>query len=152
MHTRTDEAPRHGRPRKEETQRRRKDRLGVIGNKLAVNESLLNFSEFTYRWVNDTPARIFAKTKEDDWDIVHQDGTEVKDGADLGSAVSQVVGSKKDGSPLVAYLCRKPVAWHEADQAEKMRDLDTQLAELRRGNSRDGAKQADYVPAEGIRI
>lgn len=148
MNTRTDERQ----SRKEATRRRRKDRGGVIGQRLGVTESKLDFNNFSYRWINDAPARMIAKTQEDDWDIVHQDGKEIADANDLGSAVSQVVGTHADGSPMRAYLCRKPKAWYDEDQTEKVKMLDSQLSELRRGNSRDGSAQSDYVPNEGIRI
>lgn len=152
MNTRTDERRGPGRPRKEQEQRRRKSRDSVVGQRLGVNESSLDFSRYAYRWINDKPARLFAKTKEDDWDVVHQDGSEVKEESDLGSAVSQVVGTNPDGSPMRAYLCRKRRDWYEADQEEKTRELQQQLSELRRGNDRSGASQSDYVPHEGIRV
>lgn len=159
MNTRTDDGVKRGpgRPRKEETrqeqtQRRRKSRGGVIGRRLGVNESMLDFDNFRYRWINDSPARIFSKTKEDDWDIVRQDGAEVKDDSDVGAAVSQVVGTRPDGSPLVAYLCRKPKPWYEEDQKEKQAELDRQLEEMRRGNDRDGSSKSDYVPHGGISV
>lgn len=149
-HTRTEEG--RGRPRKDQEQRRRKSRDGVVGQRLGVVESSLNFKQYAYRWINDAPARMYSKTQEDDWNIVHQNGTEIKDDSDLGSAVSHVVGTHPDGSPMRAYLCRKRKDWYDADQDEKKRELDNQLAELRRGNARDGASQSDYVPAEGIRL
>lgn len=155
MNTRMDEetAPKRGRPaRQQEEQRRRKNRGGVTGQRLGVNASMLDFKNYVYRWINDRPARMFAKTKEDDWDIVHQEGGEVKAESDLGSAVSFVVGTNPDGSPMRAYLCRKRRAWYDADQEEKKRELEEQLAEMRRGNDRHGGNQADYVPNAGIRI
>lgn len=134
-----------GRPRNEE-RRRRKSKAGVIGKRLGVNESMLDLDRFVYRWVNETPGRIFSKTKEDDWDIVANDGGAVKDdSADLGNAVSQVVGTHPDGSPLRAYLVRKPKGFWEDDQKEKQEELDKQLDEIRRGNARDGSSQSDYV-------
>ncbi len=148
MNTRTDER----KPRKETARRRRKDRGGIVGQRLGVAESNLDFNAFSYRWINDAPARMIAKTKEDDWDVVHQNGKEIADASDLGSAVSQVVGTHADGSPMRAYLCRKPKDWYDEDQSAKVKMLDSQLAELRRGNTRDGSSQSDYVPNEGIRI
>lgn len=139
--------------RREEVQTRRKQRDGgeLEGRRLGVARSKLDFVNFAYRWVNDNPARLYAKTQEDDWDIVSNDGVKI-DGADLGNAVSQVVGTKPDGSPLLAYLCRKPRKYFDEDQADKAAELDKQLAELRRGNDRSGAAQSDYVPSSGIRM
>lgn len=149
------EEPRRGRPPKDqETRRRRKvrDDGEVIGTRLAVNKSLLDFDSFVYRWINDVPARLRAKTIEDDWDIVRNDGGVKDDNADLGNAVMQIVGTKPDGSALTAYLCRKPKKFYDEDQAQKTAELDKQLQELRRGNDRSGGLQGDYIPHSGIRL
>jgi len=131
--------------------RRRKAETAVAGIRLAVPESVLDHDRFEYRWLNDTPARIHAKTKDDDWDIVTRDG--VKEASpDLSNAFRYVVGTNKDGSPLYAYLCRKPRNYFDDDQRTKHRHLDRQLEDLRRGNDREGTTQSDYVPAGGISI
>ena len=140
---------------REKNIRRRKANAadGVTGRRLGVNRSQLDFDNFAYRWVNDTPARIFAMTKEDDWDMVSNDGKAVKeDASDLGNAVSVVVGTAPDGSALKAYLCRKPKAFYVEDQAAKSAQLDTQLEQIKRGNARDGSSQGDYVPSGGIKV
>jgi hypothetical protein len=137
--------------RAEETrERRRKPGIGaVIGRRLAVLESELDFNSFSYRWINDSEARFMAKTREDDWELVPNNDVK-DDSADLGTAVSQIVGSKPDGSALKAYLCRKPKRWYEDDRAEKQAELDKQLEQIRVGNDRDGGSQSDYVPSGGI--
>lgn len=132
--------------------RRRKVGGGIVGQRLGVSESMLDFNNFAYRWINDAPARLHAKTQSDDWDIVRNDGGVKEDNADLGNAVSYIVGTNKDGSPMRAYLCRKPKTYFDEDQTAKHAELDRQLAELRRGNDRDGQTQSDYVPTSGIRI
>lgn len=139
--------------RKETETRRRKQRDGgeLTGSRLAVAKSKLDFDNFAYRWINDAPARLYAKTKEDDWDVVMNDGVK-DDNADLGNAVSQIVGTAPDGSALRAYLCRKPRTFYDDDQAAKSKDLDRQLSELRRGNDRTGSSQSDYIPNAGIRL
>ena len=115
--------------------------------------SKLNTEKFVYRWINETPGRLFAKTKEDDWDVVSNDGNAVKnDSVDLGDAVSQIVGTHPDGSPLRAYLCRKVKGFWEEDQTEKQAELEAQLEQLRRGIAKDGTPQGDYVPNSGIHI
>lgn len=141
--------PRRGRPPKHEREelpeRRRKRDGGVIGRRLGVTDENLDFDNFVYRFINDSPARLFNKTKQDDWDIVSNTGDVIEDTADAGNAVSRVVGTKPDGSPLVAYLCRKPKKFYEEDAARSQEQLDKQLAELRRGNDRHGGSQSDYV-------
>jgi len=147
MNTTTRESKDH------QTKERRKQRGGgeLTGQRLGVPKSMLDLSRFRYRWINDDPARIFTKTKEDDWDIVCNDGS-VADSADLGKAVSKVTGLMADGKPLVSYLCRKPKTYFDEDQAVKSAELDRQMMELRRGNDRSGGSQADYIPASGISI
>ena len=147
-----DRAPR-GRPPKESNTRRRKSGASgeLTGQRLGVPKSMLDLSRFKYRWMNDDEARIYAKTKEDDWDIVSSDNCAII-GSDLGAAVSKVVGVKADGRPQVTYLCRKPRTLFDEDQAEKSAELDRQMKELRRGNDRAGGSQSDYIPASGIRI
>jgi hypothetical protein len=150
-----EEKRRPGRPpRSEATQERRKKRFGngeLTGRRLGVLKSRLDFDSFKYRWINDHEARFHAKTQEDDWSLVPNDGVK-EDSVDLGNAVSQIVGTKPDGSALRAYLCRKPKKWFEEDQAEKQAELDEQLTQLLRGNDRHGGTHGDYTPNSGIRI
>ena len=151
-----DDKPRRGRPPRSEIEsgrRKKRGDGGVIGKRLGVSASAMDFGKYAYRWINDTPARLMTLTKEDDWDVVHQNGGVVKeDSPDLGSAVSQIVGSNPDGSPLRAYLCRKLKTYYDEDQKAKADALDHQLAELRRGNARDGTPLSDYVPHSGIKV
>ena len=144
---------RRGRPPKEERRRKSRDSAELTGRRLGVNKSALDFDRFAYRWINDSMSRVRALTKEDDWDIVTQSGGVVKeDGSDMGEAVSQIVGTAPDGSALRAYLCRKPRRFYDEDQAGKKSDLDVQLENLKRGLSREGTSQSDYVPSGGIQI
>ena len=135
-------------PREQQHAERRKKRGGIHGSRMGVSMDLLDFNQYAYRWINDTPggARMYEKTKNDDWDLVSQDGGVVKNDATDG-AVSIIVGTNPDGSPLRAYLCRKPKTWYDEDQAAKQAELDEQLNQLRRGLTRDGQSQSDYVPA-----
>jgi hypothetical protein len=149
--TQREDRGRKGRKEEEQTRRRKRDGGELTGRRLGVAMSMLDFDNFAYRWVNDSPARIFAKTKEDDWDVVMNDNVK-DDSADIGNAVSQVVGSKADGSPLLAYLCRKPKTYFDEDQNEKSRELDAQLAAMRSGKDRAGGNQSDYVPNTGINL
>ena len=136
-----------------ETRRRIDNTEGVIGKRLPVHASKLDFSKYAYRWINDDEVRLFQKTKQDDWDFV-SNGGEAANGAntDLGDRVSVIVGTKPDGSPRKAYLCRKLRKFYDDDEKKKATDLDEQLAQLRRGNSAKGDLQGDYVPQGGIKI
>lgn len=139
--------------RAEKTQRRRRNRGSVHGSRLGVSEDLLDFDKFAYRWFNDTPggARLFDKTKSDDWDIVGQDGGILKSDATDG-AVSVIVGSTANGDPLRAYLCRKPKAYYDEDKAAKAAELEAQLNRMRHGGDNPEAAKHAYVPHSGIQI
>lgn len=135
---------------KREGERRRRKSAGQTLGKLGVNPDLLDHDKYAYRWLNDEQnGRIVLKTKHDDWDLVPEDGQK-EENTDLGGKVSIIVGAHKDGSPKRAYLARKLKTFYDDDRAEAQKALDKQLAELRRGNARNGSSQADYVPHEGI--
>ncbi len=134
-------------------ERRKRTDANVIGKRLAVNTSHLDMEKYAYRFINDSPARLHQMTQQDDWDICDNAGGALKpDSTDLGGAASVVVGTKPDGSPMRAYLCRKLRRFYDDDQKKKQTDLDEQLAQLRRGNDAAGKEQGDYIPSGGIRI
>ena len=138
--------------KQEETQRNRKKRGGgALGKRLGVPPALTDFNKFAYRWINDDGMRMYSLTEEDDWQLAPQDG-EKTETVDMGSAVKRVVGTKADGSPMYAYLCRKLRTYFDDDQKAKSAELDEQLEQLRRGNNKDGAGQSDYTPHSGINI
>jgi len=150
-----DEEKRRGRPPRSEVEQQRRRRRKAHGGvkNLGVDESLLDHDKFAYRWINDADVRMIQKTKYDDWNVMTQNGGELKeDATDFGNAVSKYTGVKKDGSPQVSYLCRKPRQWYEEDQTEKQTELDEQLARLRVGQSAKGESQGDYIPNAGIKI
>lgn len=153
MNTTQPETRGPGRPRKEEDRaERRRRNFSVQGRgRLGVDPSLLDFNTYAYRWLNDEPGRLVAKTKHDDWDMVTNTG-EKEDSTDLGTKVSIVVGTMPDGSPKRAYLCRKLRTFYDEDKAAAQAALDEQLSQLRRGANRDGELQSDYVPRSGIHM
>lgn len=134
-------------------ERRKRTEIDMTGKRLAVRSELLDFDKYKYRWINDSDVRLFRLTKQDDWDVVTQDGETLKsDNADLGAAVSIPVGTKPDGSAMRAYLCRKLRRFYDDDQKMKQTELDEQLKRLRLANDKGGDSQGDYVPSGGIRI
>lgn len=145
-----------GRPRKEEVREQRRKRPGeryAYGRRLGVDPSILDHAQFQYRWINDKDARMLLLTKHDDYEIVRNDGGAVKeDSSDLGDAVTAHAGVKENGQPFAVYLCRKPRAWYEEDQAAAQKALDEQFANITRGKTREGDTQSDYVPHSGIHM
>jgi hypothetical protein len=133
--------------------RRRADTTGEFGGKLHVNAALLDHNQFAYRWINDSAGRIDELTIRDDWDIIRDPS--IKDDANSeGAQVRQLVGSKVDGSPLYAYLCRKPIEFHKADRAKKHARTNELEKQIMRGVVKGpGALSTDngtaYVPDGG---
>lgn len=136
--------------------RRRADTTHEGYMRLGVRDDLLDRKKFAYRWINDSAGRIDALTKRDDWDIVVD--PEIKeDSKSEGAPVRELVGAKQDGTPLYAYLCRKPLEWHREDRAKKLREVNKLEADLKRGQLKDaGALSADnpsaYIPGDGISL
>lgn len=145
-----------GRPRKEEAQaerrRKRTERASSIKYLLQIPAEKLELHKFIYRWMSDDEARIFSVTKNDDWSLVHQDGTEIKDDADFGSAVNKVGGKRKDGSPLRQYLMRKPRKYWDEDQRQREDEIEKMFEEMRRGNDPDGSRAAGTYALDGNKL
>lgn len=139
------------RAKTEQAQRRRRKTSVQSVGRLGLDPALLDHGKFRYRWVNDAPGRLVSLTGHDDWDFV-EDNKAKEDNADLGSRVSIVVGVLPDGSPMRAYLCRKPRTFYDEDQKEAQAKLDEELNQLARGANRQGELQSDYVPNSGIRL
>jgi len=135
-------------------ERRRRADLETVGRRLGVNPDILDLENYTYRWINDDQVtRLYQLTELDDYDIVMKNGNSVADkDSDLGEAVSTVTGVLPNGQQQRTYLARKPRKWYEADEKRKQDDLDEQLARLKRGHSREGEAQADYIPHGGINL
>lgn len=97
----------------EERQERRRRRDDTIDGgqrlKLAIPpevEERLKREGRKPRWVNDEGNRIHNLTRLDDYDKV--------EGVD-----PRVVGTTKEGKPILAHLCSKPAQFIREDQAKK---------------------------------
>lgn len=111
----------------EETVRRRRRAENFdhsLDQRLAVDDTKLDHTKFTYRWFNDEPGRVATFTQKDDWDPVNPD--------DVGGQTSYPVGYHPDGSVKRAVLMRKPREWHEKDQRAKIVRSQQEEAELMR--------------------
>lgn len=98
----------------------RRRRGDFVRRHLTVDEALLDRENYVYRWIKGDDARLFQLTRQDDWNLVTQDGAELKENStDLGAVVSIVAGTRKDGSAERLYLARKPRRYAEDDAAKK---------------------------------
>lgn len=122
------------------TDRRRKGSTGGFRRHLDVNRDNLD-PAYEYRWINDNAMRLHDLTVKDDWDLVPDPSKSIKkDGTDLGTAVSTVVGKDEHGQAIRAYLARKPKRFVEADMAEKREAIDRTM------NRITGAEERAKVP------
>lgn len=138
--------------------RRKRGSTIITGQKLGVNEALLDRKNFEYRWINDKPGRINAMTTDDDWDLVTDPSKAVKgDGTNEGGLVSINVGAGENNQPLKAYLARKAKDLYAEDQDEKRENLDRMMGAIKRGKqegpeAHELAGHRSYVPEGGITI
>ena len=128
------------REEQERIRRERREGVGTVGYRLQIPKEKLQLDRFAYRWMSDEEARVYSVTHEGGWAFVHQNGTEIKDDAEMGSAINVVAGKKKDGSPLRQYLMRKPKEWWNEDQRQRAEQVEDVFAEMNRGNDPDGAR------------
>lgn len=118
---------------------RRKKHEGEFGPsyRLTIPDNIVKYleaNELVGRFINDSEnGRIYDKTQRDTWDFltneeVADDPRNVIPG---NERIARRVGSKVDGSPLLAYLCVKPKKWAEADRAKRARPHEEMMAEIR---------------------
>lgn len=97
------------------------------------NPEDLDHENYVYYWFNDDGNNIRQMTVLDDYDFVTVEelgssfNAEATDSESTGR-IRQLVGSKQDGSPLHAYLCKKRRAFYEADYEETVRAREDMMA------------------------
>jgi len=142
----------------EQSTRRRRDDLGA-GRQRNLDVVGKKDPNFTYRWVNDEPGRLYNLTKADDWDVVQQGElgeTHAKDKG-VGTGIERIV-NKSTGKRAV--LLRKRLDYYIADKAKEQGQIDDTEHMIKSGGvpSANGvtgealAGSAAYVPSGGIKI
>jgi hypothetical protein len=134
------ERPRRGRPPRvqqvAEGRRRRKagtlDRMAQF--KLdCIDPEALDLDNYVYYWGNDENGNLRHMTQADDYDFVTAAELGQNFDADMTDSestgrVRMLVGNQKSGAPLYSYLCKKPRAFWEADNAEMVRSREDMMA------------------------
>ena len=127
-------------------ERRRKPGATVnLGQKLGVDESLLDRKTYEYRWVNDAGMRV-RMMHENDWDPAPEVSTEGQ------SVEKRPVGVNDGGRPIEGVLMRKRKDWYDDDQKAKRRPLDEMDEAIRRGAAHKESELAGgiaYTPGSG---
>lgn len=132
--------------REERPRRKRRTPLGAMRQKLSYPQR----PGYVRRWVNDHRGRL-KSALEGDWAFVEEDqgGRKVR--------VSRMVGTKEDGSPMMAFCMEIRQEFYDEDQAEKQEPLDDFDAQLRRGvanprQTTDADRGQFYTPKDGTSI
>lgn len=116
--------------------------------RLGVDETKLNRAKYAYRWINNDPARLYALTVTDDWDIVADRSASIATrGSDMGAKASVVVGTTDQGHAQRAILCQKLLTLYNADQAEKERAIDRSEASMKSGTVPGAGAGEIYQPS-----
>lgn len=134
------------------TAARRKDRvpLGVARQKLAVPER----PGYKRRWINDDGSRLQQALAAD---YRYVEDPSIKVGDDNGnsstdSRISRVVGKKKNGQEMRAYLMEISADLYREDQKAKQAEIDEVDRAIRKGGIRNDRGDMGYVPDGGIKI
>lgn len=108
-----------------------------------------------YRWVNDKHGRLEQaeaggyrfEEKNPAMDVGSAGDAEVTGGEGIDSRISRIVGTAEDGSPMRAFLMSIDRDLYEADQNEKMAEIDRTEEALMRTATPEGAKDdTRYTP------
>lgn len=127
----------------EVTQERRRRQPGTLDRlsqmKLAIPEKVrAENADQALRWINDTGNRMHFMTEQDDW-------------SKIDGVPPVPVGTAEDGKPIYAHLCRKPKAFWEQDNAERVAatvEREKGLVRAAKTDPQDNrSADVSYVPA-----
>lgn len=160
----TTEAPRRGRPPRQEVEQeqRRRRQPGslnrMVASPLAIPEECKD-PAYHYHWVNDVRGRVRALTTQDDYDVVTMDELEEmahrnratpdlnRDSfAGNGNTVSLPVDTTKSGQEVRAILLKKRQSFYQADYEEGL----AQRQAMMEGRVYEGEMASDAVATEGF--
>lgn len=124
--------------------------LGSPTQKLTIRDYGGQLDGYVPRWVNDKGARI-SQALQGGYEPVLKDdriaaGAAGEDrNSDMGSWVSQIVGTKEDGSPMRAYLMRIKREWYDEDQKAKQKQVDAIDEAIKGGRINEKADDGRYL-------
>lgn len=119
---------RPGREAEEQTERRRRAGADAHRQRLFLDPSKLD-QGLHYRWITSDPARVYALTQQDDYNIVSAE--------DVGGVRTEhaLRGGDGEGRPLGQVLVAKRKDWYDADQKEKQDALKRRMEGVKLGES-----------------
>jgi len=144
-------------PRENVAKEQRKQRMKYGDPRLRMSVDPKTMEEFKKKglvphWVNDVKSRV-NDLQLRGYTFVNDPTKEIEAGedsgnSDIGSAVSKVVGTNKDGTPQRAYLMVQQKEFYEEDQMEKEK-INLQVDEAIRRGSPNGPQQTSENDGRG---
>jgi len=132
----------------EPRQRLKRIPLGVPVSKLAIKKR----DGYHRHWMNDNGARI-QQAEQAGYQFVEKESLSGTAQKGLGTKVSQIVGTKEDGTPLTAYLMEIKQEWYDEDQSLMQAEVDKVDEAIKTGNvSGTVGEDGRYIPKEGIKV
>lgn len=134
-------------------ERRRRDTSSLKGarRRLAVNERALDRENFVYRFANDDKNRIYDLTVNDDWEVVSDREGDINASDAIGAQASVRAGTDSEGKSMRTVLLRKPKAYHDADVAARLRQIDATEQSLK-DVPKEAEKATTYMPDGGMKL
>jgi hypothetical protein len=150
----------------EERKPRRRSRrpFGKSIQKLSLSAGMQEYfdgRDEVVRWVNDEPGRLHEFTVDGDYRFVDRKELGLDSSEDatshegLGARMSKVVGTRDNGTPIVAYLLAEPKEFYEEDKRKKFEIGEEKMQAISQGidaGGRPGDKEGRYIPKQGISI
>lgn len=105
---------------------------------------------YRYYWFNDEGGRIemamaamyqFVRKNE----VTLTPGVVSRD-SELGDRVSVIVGRDNDGTPLRAFLMKRPMKYFDEDQALSQAEIDRQESAIKKGKTTGQEDEKFYIP------
>ncbi len=132
------------------------ERVPLGGNRMRLTVD--DIPGYHTHWLNDNGDRI-ERAMRGGYVFLPKAGTRVGTGSelghsDIGSAMSTIVGTKEDGSPLRAYAMMIKQEYYDADQLVKHEGVKQTEQAIQAGSitAQDGDTSNRYIPEEGITI
>lgn len=125
--------------------------LNAMQQKMQVKHKNPNFVD---RWFNDDHGRLQA-AQQAGYEFVEDEDVKAEragTNAESDARVSIHAGTRRDGSPMNAYLMRIPKEYYDEDQAAKQAVVDETDKAIRGGSIAADDPEHRYVPKDGISI
>lgn len=147
--------------RLKEMEDRRKRHEGDYGPsyRLTIQDNVRDYLDkngLAARWINDDErGRIYDKTQRDTWDFLTNEEVSGDPRNVDGTRIARRVGTRADGTAMLAYLCVKPKKWVDEDAKTRRKPHEEMMAQIRNRPVKTGREtdlsddeEHAYIPKE----